>query len=327
MSTKDESSKKNKRAKAYLYTMIFGTVVMIASFIFGFWYPADSNSIKFHPRKIEVVTEKEAGAPPLSRSNFKTTPDQINSLQKSIPATNNIQAFNGAYLSHDNVATINSGINRFRDLSYKTSFVIMNLKTGKGIAYNTNELFYSASAIKAPYIASLLSGDSLIEDMDSNKALAWDVENILTWSDNDSYLDLDYRYDTYAFQGWADKANLDNKLEIGHAYMDFTCADLAKMWLQIYSDHTQGYIDDEIAELAQNPQVSSIHSVLGESAQTWSKAGWIPGIDGLSATNDAGIVKTKDSVYLIAICSDAPSDFELLDNMVYILSSLEPTLI
>ncbi len=119
----------------------------------------------------------------------------------------------------------------------------------------------------------------------------------------------------------------DHSLALEYCYLDFTSADLAKMWLQIYADHDSGYIDDDISELATRPETSSIRSVLGDADMTWSKAGWIPDGDRFSATNDAGIIKTKDSTYVMAICSNAPSNFDLVDDMVATLSELEETLL
>ncbi len=299
---------------------------MLFAIVLRFFIPNEKKIIPINSVDATSISDKNAMVPNLDRENFSTIPEQIYALQRSIPNTSNIKAFNGTCLSIDEMDELKEAIASFKDDSYDVSFVIVNVDSGKGIAYNTDELFYSASAIKAPYIASLLSKGELNEDRKTDDILNQEIESILLWSDNDAYLDLDEHYDSYAFQPWGAQAGLDHSLDINYCYLDLTSADLAKMWLQIYSDYKSGLIDSDISELATKPEVSSIHSIIGNDGTTWSKAGWIPDGDRFSATNDAGIIKTKESTYVMAICSNAPSNFELVDNMVAALSKLETNL-
>ncbi len=322
-----DHEKSYKKSRMYFYSLLLGALAVGISYTIGHI----SKSVTVHTDNsmsaVAIVTDSEAQAPPHARSRYSSIPEQVKSLQRSIPNTKKIKAINGAALTDSDIDNIKSSIGSFTENSYDVSFVMMNVQTGKGIVYNTDELFYSASAIKAPYIASLLAKDSLNTDRKTDDSLNAQIESILLWSDNDSYESLDERYDTYAFQPWADEADLDHSLDIAYRYLDLTSADLAKMWLQIYSDHTNGYIDEDISQLASNPETSSIHSVLSKSSSTWSKAGWMPFSDEYAVTNDAGIVKSNDSTYVMAICSTAPANFDLMDGMVSTLSGLEKNLL
>lgn len=278
------------------------------------------------PAEDTTATQAVVSIPSHDRSKYNSVADQIIDLQDSIPASSKIEAFNDASLTEDDDAHLKEAIKEFSSRNYDVGFVLINLKNGKGISYNTDMMFYSASAIKAPYIASLLSQGNLKRDMKSNQRLEQDIENILIYSDNDAYYHLQSLYGTKAFQNWCVAAGVEHSLKNGESFTDITVADLAKMWLQMYADYDEGSISEEISGFATRPEESSIRHVLGLTDSTWSKAGWYPNQEKSAATNDAGIVETDKSVYVIAICSDAPEDFGLLDSMVEALADVEPHL-
>ena len=324
--------KSNNTSQTATFSKRWAFVLLICTGVLFLAYglATKSSDIQLIPaitRETPQISDANATVSRYDRSNFNSTEDHIQDLQRSIPITSKIKAFNGASLSDREIDATKDAINSFNENSYDVSFVMVNVQTGKGIAYNTDELFYSASAIKAPYIVSLLAKDTLNEDRKTDDNLNAQIESILLWSDNDAYDSLDRTYDTYAFQTWGSEAGLEHILELHHCYQNFTSADLAKMWLQIYCDNDKGYIDEDISQYAMRPETSSIHSVLSDSSSTWSKAGWIPFLDEYAATNDAGIIKSNDSTYVMAICSNAPANFNLMDDMVYTLSQLEKNLI
>ncbi len=314
------------KTRGYLIIFLLGIAVGVIGFEVHYVMNQSHHTVDSTTLAAKSIHDSPEKILEFDRVNFEDDKDHIQALQTSIPATDTIKAFNGATLSLNEFDAIKKTIKHFKDKSHSVSFVMINLKTGKGVAYNTNELYYSASAIKAPYIASLLAKDSLNSERATDPQLNNLIQNILIWSDNDSYFELFERFGGDAFYQWNLEANLDHPVESGRCFMDFTSSDLAKMWLQIYSDYTQGYIDEDIRALTTNPEVSAIHPTLEEKAITWSKGGWIPNIDDLSATNDAGIVKTPRSTYLLSVCSDTPSNFFLMNEMVHALSKLETSL-
>ncbi len=315
----------NKRRK-YVIIFLVGIAVGIIGFEAAYVMSQAPQELSVAESSSNEISDSPVKVYAHDISNYESTAEQVDALQKSIPHTENIKAFNGASLSLEDFDAIKSTIKQFNDMSYSVSFVMINLETGKGIAYNTDQCFYSASAIKAPFIASLLSMNSLGSARVSNPELNSYIQNVLIWSDNDSYFNLVARFGSDSFRAWGADAGIEHTIQPGESFTDFTSADLAKMWLQIYSDYTQDYIDEDIRALATNPEISAINSILGEGNLTWSKAGWIPNIDGLSSTNDAGIIKTPQSTYVLAVCSDAPSNFDLLNEMVYTLSQYESNL-
>lgn len=246
------SSSRPRKVKSAIYCS--AAILFLAA---GAWWSTQSNFLTdvsspesaVEQTSLDVVKVSDA-APILAqydRNNYDSIEAQVHDLQRSIPSIDNLMPFNGARLSEDESNEIRATVKRFDKRGYKTSFLMMNLQTGKAIAYDTGSLYYSASAIKAPYLASVLSIDDS-KDLKAGGALDSTCKSILLWSDNDSYLDISIAYGNEPFQDWCHKAQVEHTLENGNIYLDINTADLAKMWLQMYSDYSSGLYNDIIVE-------------------------------------------------------------------------------
>lgn len=103
-------------------------------------------------------------------------------------------------------------------------FIAVNVKSGKTIAYNPDDAIFSASTIKAPYIAALCKYDA--PGIASRKS---DIAKSLLNSNNDTYRNL---YESY---GESYMRRMANEVGVSFAttswgYADLSARDLAKLW-------------------------------------------------------------------------------------------------
>ena len=212
-------------------------------------------------------------------------------------------------------------------------FVVYDINTGKGITYNTNSEFFSASTIKAPFVTSVVQQsdetgtpkftDKIEEDLyfDGTGTMAYDDEttysvedvltNTITHSDNVGYALLRENFNTNnEFETWCNSAGVDASLWQGVYYPSYSALDLAKMWLATGSFLTSSFKHAQwLNSLLQTGDLSFIRNVSPEGSRVLSKAGYEMGA-GMNSLNDAGVVVTETSTYVIAIMSNAPYDDE-----------------
>ena len=197
------------------------------------------------------------------------------------------------------------------------SFLLADLTDNKGIAYNIDEDFYSASSIKGPYVASLVASDP---DILSDNQESSEIENILLYSDNTCYVRMLNTYGFTPLMDWSDEAGAD--LEItAYDYTYYSARTLAKLWIRNYEYFTSDTTGKQLAEEFEQPETSSIHETLGDMYTTQSKAGWIADPD-CSSTCDAGIVYADNGPYVLVVMSDLPASLESLDPLVTLLDQL-----
>lgn len=197
------------------------------------------------------------------------------------------------------------------------SFLLADLTDNKGIAYNIDEDFYSASSIKGPYVASLVASDP---DILSDNQESSEIENILLYSDNTCYERMVNTYGFTPLMDWSDEAGTDLGIT-AYDYTYYSARTLAKLWIRNYEYFTSDTTGKQLAEEFEQPETSSIHETLGDMYTTQSKAGWIADPDCNSAC-DAGIVYADNGPYVLVVMSDLPASLESLDPLVTLLDQL-----
>lgn len=108
-------------------------------------------------------------------------------------------------------------------------FCALNVNTGKCVTYNANFRQFSASSIKAPYIASICyyNAPNL---MDSDFLMRHIVET----SNNESYAELVSRHGKWYLQNFARESGVDLDLDqYAGCYVDYSPRDIAKFWAKI----------------------------------------------------------------------------------------------
>jgi hypothetical protein len=155
------------------------------------------------------------------------------------------------------------------DRGNDTSFVMIDLASGLGLAYNADERFYAASSIKGPYVASVVASNP--GSLDANYYL---MESILKYSDNDAYDTLYWSYLSIPIQEWFYQAHTSLN-DPNPMYPHYSARDLARVWQRTYEFFLSGLPSaSELAQLFTSPANSLINSQLGWLYTTYSKAGW-----------------------------------------------------
>ena len=186
-------------------------------------------------------------------------------------------------------------------------------------AHNEDTAYYAASAIKGPYVLSVLSD----EGAGAPGGLSDSMANAIVDSDNDSYYRVKSAFGTDRINEWLEAAGSAETLdEDAGSYVDLTPRQLAGLWVQAYP-----YIQAQDAEggsfagtIFSEPANSVIPSLDGVTA-SWSKPGWIA-VESESSTVNAGVVERGDTAYVIAVMTDDGDDFERFDRVVVALDAL-----
>ena len=179
-------------------------------------------------------------------------------------------------------------------------FVFMNLKTGRGLCYNSGTPIYSASAFKAPYVYYLLANaeqGALLSDDDRAN-----IEAALVNSDNDAYDALHYAHDTQDYYSWLASHGVTDDPYYGF-YPNIDAATMAQLWCEVYQYLESGTDEAKwMKDLLAHTSVSFIRDGLADDDVTvWDKGGWISDEDG-TAVNDAGVVEGADgSRYVMVV--------------------------
>lgn len=256
-------------------------------------------------------------------------------------------------LDDSQTASIDEAIADFAYYGYQTGFVVLDLHTGKGIGYNADEEFFSASTIKAPFVAflwqSFIEGgsveldDTLVKDVtyggtgvmaSEEDKLEYELEEVIAdtiiYSDNTGYAMLRDHYDGGSWDEWTALAGVPQaETEVGR-YLNYCACDLAKYWLAIdgyLATNSEGA--QSLKELFGSTEVSFLRQALGSECEVYAKAGFQSSnsTGGLSALNDAGIVESPSGDYLLVVMSDAdyshPDQTENASLMIDLIKVLD----
>jgi hypothetical protein len=215
-----------------------------------------------------------------------TSPDVYASLRyEQGDGVTMIGAVTSQILSSSTLDALMEGVDVLEVQGYSLGFVMYDLHTGMGLAYNSDERFYSASAMKGPYAASLISARPEVFDEDYHL-----LESILVYSDNEAYETLTRTQGVDCLRGWFLQADTESPNNYP-AYTDISARDLARVWARSQQFFTSGEPHAEaLAELYTHPNRSVIKAQLGSRYPTYSKGGWYyPG-----AEVDLGIYDDED---------------------------------
>lgn len=230
-------------------------------------------------------------------------------------------------------------------------FVVFDLAERRGLGYNVDTSFFSASTVKAPFVASVVQGavdvgtasmdDEMTERIVSEGTgiMAHDgvdrydlktvLAHTLVHSDNTGYALLRERFGAEAFEAWCAQAGVDAVSWNGAWYPNYSVRDLAELWVSIGSylvegEGNAGWLADQLSATS----ASFLREALGDRARVLSK----PGYEMASATvatgalNDAGVVLSEGGAYVIAIMSDADYDDESFTDNEHLIVNLAKAL-
>jgi len=240
------------------------------------------------------------------------------------------------------LALLKGEMSKFDDEGISYSFIATKIDGTKLFSYNEDWIFTSQSTIKAPFVCSLL--DSRPELFLENYQA---IKEIITISSNEYYEALREKYGTEYLKKWMDKAGLDEKLLKWVYPRNIRVSDLAAFWPLMY-DFLTTKAPKELVDWFYGTMYSAIYNKLGSKYKTWTKAGWENGIgDGNDitdqqpdpcytdgnpendevATNDSGIICTKNGPYIMVIFTNVPTNPPKLENLVGAINNLAEKLL
>lgn len=228
-----------------------------------------------------------------------------------------VQAFGGYTPSSEILDQLYEVMAEFDAYYYDYSFTLIDIRTGRGISYNPDQIFYPASSIKGPFALSLA-------DLNPDAAVTYNntITNMLVNSDNDAYALLNNTFGRQYIQQWFADCNIVSSYA-NYKYPRLSSRDVAKLWVHGYDFLMNNELGPTAMEWLNHPNQSVIYSVLGEMYETYSKAGWMLGEEpSYNASVDAGIVMSDVGPYVIVIQSNIPDNLDRLSNLVLVLEQI-----
>lgn len=157
-------------------------------------------------------------------------------------------------LSEEGQNSIQSALTPFLEEDYDVGFIMMDLETGSGYAYNPDVEVYGASSFKGPVLIygcqeSLEPGILSIDTVDEVSS------NSIIYSDNRSYYSMRAYFEEYSETGlanWLSSMNIDSSLESDTSFPHYSARISAKLWMNTYLYFTSSDSDSEIVSWAQD---------------------------------------------------------------------------
>ncbi|MEE1044876.1 MAG: serine hydrolase [Olegusella sp.] len=214
-----------------------------------------------------------------------------------------------------------AAVGTIEDSGHRVSVAVVRPDGGEIFSYNADQTYYSASAIKAPFVAALY--ETQIETGNvSLGAVDGLARATIVDSDNDSY---DALRGTYwrIFAPWLEKYDVDlgtyanyNEMSAWF-YLTLSPRQLAQMWVGVYSylSASQSEAAGRLRGYLEQRTTTALGDALGGTYATWGKAGWFHGSEGYGSApcaNDAGVVFAEEP-YIVVVMSDVPGDLTQIE--------------
>ena len=301
---------------------------------------------------VEVASQQGAAEQPDSREVADTARSALDAASV-VDAVNVFDAVTGIdrALGEAEAPEVAQAVEAFHEAGYSVGFVVYDLVTQRGMGYNANATFFSASTVKAPFVAYAVqdevgSGRAAFEDevaedvvMEGTGVMAFDdasayrledvLSNTIVHSDNTGYALLRERFDDGGFEAWCAAASVDATAWEGEWYPYCTPLDLAKLWLNVGSYVAAGQEGGAwCADVLSQTDSSFLRVALGDRGTVLSKPGFeidTPWYD-IGALNDAGVVLSDKGAYVVAVMSDADYDSDYFTDNEHLIVDLASAL-
>lgn len=251
-------------------------------------------------------------------------------------------------LGKADAAAVYEAIDGFAAAGYRTGFVVLDLHTGKGAGYNADDEFFSASTVKAPFVAFISqvlvdSGEADLSDrleksyviegtgvMASEDKTVYDLEEVLSdtivYSDNTGYGMLRDAYEGPLWDEWTIAAGVPQAVSVEGWYPFCSARDLARYWIAVDAHlGTSSEGAQRLESLLGSTEISFLRTALGSRCEVHAKAGFefdSETAGDVGSLNDAGIVMGPSGEYLIVVMSDADFDDQWLTDNQWLMIDL-----
>lgn len=202
-------------------------------------------------------------------------------------------------------AQLDQAIADFESRGYMLGFALVDVETGRSIAYNADEPRYPASSIKAAFCTFVYETNGPVSE--------GAVKTCIIDSSNEAYHSLIRTYGQQPFSEWLmPMAPNAAGNAAAHFYPWISPNEFLVVWQEIYrycSSDEPGAA--ELAGYLGSTTTTAWGELFRGDWEVWAKAGWYPST-AERATCDCGVVFSDCGPYVVVVMSDAPEDFEAL---------------
>lgn len=254
----------------------------------------------------------------------RLTPNALNSVDSFATAPGTFSLIEGedaAPLSEEQQESLATATQNIEGGGYTVGFTLINLNTGKGIAYNLDSRVYGASSFKGPYAAFLCQhlGDNDASYPSGSEAAGSGVSSsiyslmqpMILYSDNSAFSSLRNTYDSVGFAEWLNSCGVDSEIMHDTHFPRYSTRESALLWLRTYQYlKTNTPTAQNLASLYEQTNVSFIRSGVSDDEEVeavLNKAGWCAGRERFTGLCDAGLIKCTDgTTYLMSTMTNSP---------------------
>lgn len=216
-------------------------------------------------------------------------------------------------------AAVEAEISALVSAGRSVSVRMVDLETGRGLSYNADVGRYPASSIKALFCAAVC------EALGGSAGMAQAMASCLIDSSNEAYELLIDTFGLTTFAEWLGACGATGAVDEAwtHFYPNISASELADAWSEIWRYGTSGEpgADELVGYLSQTASTPMGQLLRGEH-EVWSKAGWYPADgNGLTSTNDAGVVVSDDGPYVLVVMTDLSADLDGLEPLIAALDA------
>lgn len=286
--------------------------------------PLSSGFVSYAANAVATTTDAAADEAAAGLVAQRLTPDALNSADSFATAPGTFSLIEGedaTPLSEEQQESLAAATQNIEGGGYTVGFTLINLNTGKGIAYNLDSRVYGASSFKGPYAAYLCQhlGDNDASYPSGSEAAGSGVSSsiysllqpMILYSDNSAFSSLRNTYDSAGFAEWLNSCGVDSDIMHDTHFPRYSARESALLWLRTYQYlKTNTPTAQNLASLYEQTNVSFIRSGVsgdGEVEAVLNKAGWCSGRERFTGLCDAGLIKCTDgTTYLMSTMTNSP---------------------
>lgn len=320
----------HKKASAIAAAIALCAVVGIGAAVASSSRPApngmllSSSFVNYAANAVATTTNTAAEEAAAGLVAQRLTPNALNSVDSFTTAPGTFSLIEGedaAPLSEEQQESLTAATQNIEGGGYTVGFTLINLNTGKGIAYNLDSRVYGASSFKGPYAAFLCQhlGDNDASYPSGSEATGSGVSSsiyslmqpMILYSDNSAFSSLRNTYDSAGFAEWLNSCGVDSEIMHDTHFPRYSTRESTLLWLRTYQYlKTNTPTAQNLASLYEQTNVSFIRSgVSGDDKveAVLNKAGWCAGSERFTGLCDAGLIKCTDgTTYLMSTMTNSP---------------------
>lgn len=320
----------HKKASAIAAAIALCAVVGIGAAVASSSRPApngmllSSSFVNYAANAVATTTNTAAEEAAAGLVAQRLTPNALNSVDSFATAPGTFSLIEGedaAPLSEEQQESLAAATQNIEDGGYTVGFTLINLNTGKGIAYNLDSRVYGASSFKGPYAAFLCQhlGDNDASYPSGSEAAGSGVSSsiyslmqpMILYSDNSAFSSLRNTYDSAGFAEWLNSCGVDSEIMHDTHFPRYSARESALLWLRTYQYlKTNTPTAQNLASLYEQTNVSFIRSGVSDDEgveAVLNKAGWCSGSERFTGLCDAGLIKCTDgTTYLMSTMTNSP---------------------